>query len=392
MMLHGRRLRRARRRPESEDWTTHAIVVVGIIVSLGLIVISAILNFRMGYRSADTELDGWVYGLGAGLGDGLKAISPFMLAWGIKNRDWLAATSAALVFAILSLYSFTAALGFAADHRANKTAIAQGDIERHGDVTRAKLRAESRLEQLGTQRTPTEVRNAITTLYRRPVGKGGRTVGSASAECTLNRASTRETCAEVALLGEELARADEAQQLAETLERLRGELAEPRTKGIQHSADPQVDALARVLELMTIALGKDDIGAGLSILLALFVELGSGLGLYISTTPWRTALREDFMAGAVTRKEAGAGRAGDERIIGDVASYAYERLEPAPGMDVAMADIFADYRLWCRWRGDVPFNRREFTKQWGRLAREAGMHSVYRDRAEIYRDVKIVGP
>jgi len=65
---------------------TDALVVFGILVSLGFIGGSALLNYRMGFHSADNDTDGMIYGGLAAAGDGLKALSPFVAAWSRTSR------------------------------------------------------------------------------------------------------------------------------------------------------------------------------------------------------------------------------------------------------------------------------------------------------------------
>lgn len=394
-MRLGRRLRRARRGDGSHSWGVHAVVILGIGVSLGLVAVSALLNFRMGYRSADGHFDGMVYGLGAGLGDGLKAISPFMMFWGLKRRDWLAVGAAAAVFAVFTTYSFIAALGFAAEHRATKASVARGGIESHGDVRRDKDRAEGRLAVLGLQRSVKEIEQAILTLYSRPVWKGGRTVGDVSRNCTISRPSTREACVEAAELNEEKARAEESATLTDKVATLRGELAKQGSAGVATSEDPQAEALKRITDLLSGSAGVEDIGLGLAVLLALFVELGSGLGLYVATTPWRSGAGEGIARqGWRTTEPAGSDKPMSDkskRKLGEVESYVLDRLEPHEDGEVPLPDVFDDYVVWCRWRGYVPYARKEFARQFGAVARLVGMPTQLRNRVEIYRQVRLIG-
>ncbi|WP_414462360.1 hypothetical protein [Hyphomicrobium sp. DY-1] len=352
-------------------------------VSLGLIAVSAVLNFRMGYRSADTEFDGLVYGIGAGLGDGLKAISPFMGFWGLRQRDWLAVVWSCVLFSVLTAYSFTAALGFAADHRAAKAAVMLGDIERHEDARKELDRVNARLDQLGAVRTPEEVASAIDALLKKPVGRW--TVRDVSSKCTLNRISTRVACAEVLKLEGELARAREAVQLGQQAEGLRRELS--KDTGVNSSADPQVDALKHAADVVRMKVSKDDIGFVLSFLLAMFVELGSGIGLYVSTTPWRGKEKKPNQAD----EKAAAGAAVKLKPFGEVETYALEQLDVDERGEVPIGEIYLDYLVWCRVKDFMAYGRVEFGKKFAELARDAGMRHLLRNRSEVYQQVKLNG-
>jgi hypothetical protein len=161
----------ASRTAPANHWLTEAMVLIGIVVSLVLIVGSVILNFRVGYRSADTELDAWLYGCCAGAADGLKAVAPFAAYWGWKNKDWLAVVTAVCVFVAVSSYTFSAEFGFAAQHRMFKQAERSGATQRRGDLRRAFERTEARLEKMGSQRSVEEIEKAISAPTRRPWAK-----------------------------------------------------------------------------------------------------------------------------------------------------------------------------------------------------------------------------
>lgn len=373
MRRRGKRLRGARRRPAG-SLAVDAVVLAGVVVSVGLIAVSALLNFRMGYRSADTEFDGLVYGAGAGLGDALKAISPFMLHIGLRNRDWLAAGAAALIFSVFSVYSFTAALGFAADHRASKAGVAQGAIDTRKDARAEKARLDARLLLLGPQRPSKEISSQIEAVYREPAYRGGKSVAQVSAHCTLMRTSTQERCANIGKLIAELARAEEAERLSEQANALRIELASHGA--VVQSADAQVNALRWMAVKVSRAVAPEDIGLGLSVLLALFVELGSGLGLYVSTTPWRA-------------RTGGAAAGSKEQRLGHVEGFVVERLEPHEDGSVTIALLFAAYATWCGEKGLVPYARRDFQQRFGKLADEAGMRVQVRNRTQVFSGIRL---
>lgn len=286
----GTRSKRAQGAAGARNLTADAVVVFGILVSVGLIAVSVALNVRMGYRSGDSDFDGKLYGLGAGLGDCLKAIAPFMMSWGIRHGDALAAISAVLLFGICTGYSFVSSLGFAAEQRANKAGVALGSKDSYGDLRGRKTRLEERLAFLGLQRSVAEVDAAIMAVLSRPAWRGGQTVGAVSADCSLNRKATRQSCEEVAKLRAEKARAEEFARVGVDLEAVLQALA--ARSSVATTVDAQVDALAKVTGLVSTAIAKDTIGLGLSLLLACFLEIGSGLGLYMVTTPWRQRNRE----------------------------------------------------------------------------------------------------
>ena len=109
-------------------WVVNCGVVAGMVLSLALIGVSALLNFRMAYRMGDTELDAWIYGGGAASADGLKALLPFFIAWAMYKREYLAVAAASVLFAVMTAYSFSAGMGFAAQLRSYQEEARLGAI------------------------------------------------------------------------------------------------------------------------------------------------------------------------------------------------------------------------------------------------------------------------
>lgn len=354
-------------------------MAVGVVSSLGLVAVSALLNFRMGYRSADTELDGWIYGLGAGLADTLKALTPFMIAYGMKHRDWLAAGAAAMLFAVFTAYSFTAAIGFAAEHRSAKAAQLTAAIETRQDLRGELRRQQEELNQLGTGRPSAEIEADIAGLLGKPVGPRARPVADVSAGCTLSRAASRDACAAVATLASELARARKRDRAEDSVRQLRSALENGGGEGARATPDAQVDAIRRFGRLVRQSLSERQVGFVLSVLLALLVEVGSGLGLFVATTPWRH----------------GGAPAGTVRHVpqpAPVDSFMLDGLQPSPGAELGVTDLYLAYRHWSVARGQLTLPRVVFARQFGALAGSAGIQARTRNRTTIYLGIALVRP
>lgn len=351
------------------DLTTKLLVGLGVLVSIGLMVVSALLNYRMGYRSADTELDGLIYGAGAAMGDGLKAIAPFMIAIGYRKKDYLASVAAAVIFAVITAYSFTAALGFAAEHRSNKAAAAEGAIVLGGSVKDELERVTQRRHALGQQPSPEEVQAELENVFKQPAFEKGRTVGEISSNCTLDRKSTRSACQQVPQINGRLAQAQEAQKLDQRQQELRQELNAADGGKLRTSRDPQVEAVQRMTATVQAGVTRDDVSFYLAVLLALFVEIGSGVGLYVATTPLRNG--------------KGTPRPGDIR------RYAEQRLQPEQGRELTMTALYSDYARWCGLEGWEAVNRVTFGEGFRAVAKEIGLRHLWRDKREVYQDVQL---
>jgi hypothetical protein len=359
-----------------------AVVLFGILMSLGLIAVSVALNFRMGFRSADTELDGKLYGAGAAFGDCLKAIAPFMMSWGLRNRDWLATASAIVLFGVCTTYSFVSALGFAAEHRANKAGTAQFELDGYGDLRAEKKRLEERLAFYGQQRSAQEVEDAKAAKLRERTWSGGQTVGVLSRDCSIDRKSARAACEEVAKLNVELSAAREFERLTGELRALGEKSAAMSVDAAPVTTDAQVDVLAGIVNLLTDVVVKDHVGLALSILLACFIEVGSGVGLFMVTTPWREKRNAD---------EGAVGKAAErKRALGHVDAYMLARVEPGEGM-LSVTTLHEDYVRWCLSANVIAYSEADFTKRVSLLAMEAGIEVTTRGQREYFRQVRLVG-
>ena len=374
---HGARSKPLRRPDGGKNLLVDALVVGGVIASIGLIVVSVALNYRMGFRSADNAFDATLYGAGSALGDCLKAIAPFMVAWGLKHRDRVSVLCACLLFVVCTAFSFTASFGFAAEHRAAKVGSAQVGIDAYADLRGEKARLDRRLAMLGPQRSSREIAGAMAALLSERAWAGGPTVGTVSKDCTEDRKSTRTRCSKVAALQAERARAEESEALTVQLMVVLDHLNR-RDGPALVAADAQVAALSRASALVIAGIAEEHIGLALCLLLACFLEIGSGLGLYMVTTPWRTRAMQ---------AQAPAGQ-GANKMLGHVDTYMLARVQSGEGA-VSIAALFSDYLMWCSTDNRVPYARVEFGNRFAALADEVGIEVSFRKLKPYYLNIKL---
>lgn len=179
-------------------------------------------------------------------------------------------------------------------------------------------------------------------------------------------------------------------------ERLAREIRSLTTKGdapVLNTADPQTDALAylgRVLHLLPAEEKKEDqerkrAGYDLSLLMAIFIELGSGLGLYISTTPWRSrgskAEAEDVPSPPLPA------------IINGVPleAFAAECLERKQGQELYLAVAFEAYKDWSEQHNRPMLGRTRFDRGLLRLAKELGLDVDSGVSGWLIHDVRLRG-
>lgn len=370
-MKRGKLSKSSRSARDGRNGLVDALVVAGIGVSLGLVAVSISLNVRMGMRSADNPLDGYLYGAGAGFGDALKAVAPFMLAWAIRHRDTVAAMAAILLFCLSTAFSFTATFGFAAEHRASRAGEAQGDIDRYADLRAEKERLEKRLAFIGQQRPSDEVVAAMAGVLNKSAWRGGPSVGTVSKDCTSVRRATSNACSLYATLQEEAARAEEAEQVAAALAVMLSKLA-GREGGVTVSADAQAEAIAEAASRV-VSLSERQVGLLLAFLLACFIEGGSGLGLYMVTTPWRTPRNGTTKAPVAT---------------GAVDRFLVERVEPGEGL-LPITLLHEEYVRWCAVRKETPHTGSRFAKLCGEVAGDVGIQLTSRGKRHYCKNLAL---
>ncbi|WP_072387148.1 hypothetical protein [Hyphomicrobium sp. CS1BSMeth3] len=332
-----------------------AVAAMGVLCSLGLIGVSAFLNFRFGQSLADNEIDTWIYGVALVSMDGLKALMPFVAlsAWAARHR--IGGSVAWGVFALATVASLVASLGFAEGHRVVRGERLDAAAGTYRDALRALARAERAREDHGAVRSLEELEEARRAVLARPVGRG-TTVGQASEGCTKAGYLSREHCEEYARLGVEMARSREAVRLDGELANSRRsvELLRSGQKAVKEGVDPQVAVLRR---LWTVVQDAPEVGAvrlALGLLFALVVEVGSGVGLYLSTLLLRPGVVEQGEVRRVARRDDV--EVPVDRPFGDrVKAYMAERWVPVPKIEqTAMHEAFDDYVEWCREKGYEP--------------------------------------
>ncbi|MDX2263403.1 MAG: hypothetical protein NW215_00325 [Hyphomicrobiales bacterium] len=250
------------------------VTALGLPVVLGLTAVSILLNYRFGLMLAEDDADKLIYGLASACADTLKALLPFILAWAIAIRRWLVTVAALILLTLFTAYSFTSSIGFAAINREVKGGIREAGIEQRDGLRRELERKETARAGMGPPRPlpALDARLEAERQHMRWMTSKGCT------EATLPE--SRAFCDGYFRLKAERANAEAAHILDAEIQHLRLALANagPQTS---ESRDPQVELFASLL-----ALPEDHTKLALALLIALLIELGSGLGLFVVMSVW----------------------------------------------------------------------------------------------------------
>ncbi|CFX24262.1 conserved membrane protein of unknown function [Candidatus Filomicrobium marinum] len=320
---------------------------IGIFAVLVLCVVSAAMNYLFLSSLGKTPLEGQVLGAASAAADVLKALLPFFIAWSWQARRPMAAASGSLAFTFFAGFSLLSAIGFAAD---NRGAL----VQKRDDLSSAYQRVHDMREYAERQRQVLPAHRAgdivVQEIERhRQHRRWASTKGCTDATETLSR----DFCAEYFMLRAERAAAQEADRLADEINTLDGKIDQLRRDGAGQDSDPQVSLLSRMT-----GQEKDFVHLTLIITVALLVEIGASLGLFLASGHVRG--RKDSPSPQV------------EMPLGSVEDFALEALVASSGALSAEA-VAAAYDAWCLDRGYRPLPPAAFNTAFQDLARQAGI-------------------
>lgn len=371
----------------------HVLGVLGVLAAGVLLAVSAAMNWRFGFQLGTTELDGLIYGSASAAADGLKALVPFFLFAAIRNRMWAQAAASVLVWVVVTTYSLTAALGHAALNRQQTTGQRVAEATSFNALTADLKRAEEQLSWVPQHRPSATVQAEMSVMEQSR--KWAAT--QACADATIR--SSRDFCQKYNELKAELGAANQAAKLEQRIADARTQLAQYNGTGYG-AADPQAHILAKLTGMVVPGIQVEDVQMALAVFIALLLEVGSGLGMYIAFSQWRmnpvarvavkpTAVPMARMAEAdvtpvtpIRSSEAveGANDNATERLApvatstprlvapqSDVERYSKERIEEQDGSSLTATALYEDYCAWCEEQDKEPLALPTFGREFGDL-------------------------
>ncbi|MCD8571198.1 MAG: hypothetical protein LRY76_06715 [Alphaproteobacteria bacterium] len=324
------------------------ISMAGSAAALVLCAVSAAMNYLFLSSLGKTPLEGQVLGAASASADVLKALLPFFIAWSWQARRLIAAVSGSLAFAFFAGFSLLSAIGFAAD---NRGAL----VQERADLSSAYARVQDMRAYADAQRKalPTHRASAIVSeeiARHRQNRRWASTKGCTDATEKLSR----DYCAAYFSLRAERATAQEAERLASEIGALDAEASRLRAQGAGNDSDPQVSLLSRIL-----GQEKEPVRLTLIIAVALLVEIGASLGLFLASGH-----------GGAGKKAA---EPETERPAGSVEDFALEALVPSNNTGMPISALFNLYQRWCSSRSYTALPEGVFSRDFDDLARAVGL-------------------
>jgi len=256
------------------------VVLIGTIAALALIGASVFMNWRFGFSLGRTELDGNIYGGAVACADLIKATLPFFIIWAYRDKQWLRSFAGIILWGVFSLTSLTASIGFAALNRAEVTGERAAQSEAVAELKEGREETKLAIKSLRPHRSAGEVKALIEKALNLPIKRRRRVLGTLkdlSGNCNKITRRTIKGCDLILELRAELAIATEENRLRSKSNQLEEKLARVIVKSPKGGSDPQ----AAILVLL-LGHSLENVKLGLVLLLAVLVELGSGLGLFIT--------------------------------------------------------------------------------------------------------------
>ena len=356
----------------------HALGVLGVLAAGVLLAVSAAVNWRFGYSLGKTEFDGVLLGGASAAADCFKALVPFFFFAAIRNRMWSQAAASAVIWAVVTSYSLLSAIGHNADMRETTSSERTAEVQSYKDVRADLDRARTQLSWIPQHRPEATVRGEIESMKTR------REWTTWSNGCTdVKSKVNREFCDKFHGLEAEAASAQQAAVWEKAIADAQAKLAaRPGSSTAMSSAGSQVVVLQKLT-----GLPPETIQTGLTILVALLLEIGSGFGMYVSFSVWRLYDQKAPIAPsmaslqtvapatqfpAIAAPKAQRTSANDNRTAPrltapetDVERFHKERIETQEGASITATALYEDYCAWCEEQQKEPLALPTFGREFG---------------------------
>ena len=371
----------------------HALGVLGVLAAGVLLAVSCAMNWQFGYNLGRTPFDGQIYGAASAAADCMKALVPFFFFAAWRNKMWSQAAASALVWGVVTTYSLTSALGHAALNRADTTGARSAQSMNYSDVRADMKRAQDQLSWIPQHRPTATVQAELEGL------KGQRAWGWSNSCTKVDGSGERKLCDKFHGLEAELGSAQQAAELEKRIVEAQGKLANQPSHIGSAEGDPQAVVLATLLAKVSPGVKVADVQTLMTVFVALLLEVGSGLGMYVAFSQWRlydvkapsaprfvpvaTAATINTAAVAVAAQPAvqqtakPRSGANDNRTApavtrmlapeNDVERFYKESIEVTDGSSLTATELYEDYCAWCETKNKEPLALPTFGRAFGEL-------------------------
>ncbi len=372
----------------------HALGVLGVLAAGVLLAVSAAMNWSFGYNLGRTDFDGQIYGAASVAADCMKALVPFFFFAAIRNRMWSQAIASAVVMCVVTAYSLTSALGHAALNRSDTSGKRVHEASSYSDLRTDLARDRAQLAGVPQHRPTGAVQSELDGLKT-------KREWSWTAGCTdIKSKQGRDYCQQIHALLSELASAQQAAALVTRIADNQAKLAKYQAGAHTAQADPQAAVLAKLASTTGYSIKVEDVQMAMTIFIALLLEVGSSLGMYIAFSQWRldermapaapamatlatpmtppVTIEASVPAVAAVAPPKVRISANDNRSLpaatpkmvapeNDVQLFYKERIETQDGSSLTATALYEDYCEWCEELKKEPLALPTFGREFGEL-------------------------
>ncbi len=381
---------------ESSRFVRWLVIVVLGAATAGMVAVSLCANYLFGYGFGQTPEKAQVFGW-ANVAADIWKVSGLVLVTSLWRADRKRFALILMpVWFLCLLWGLAGAIGVYAQDRSALVGGRQAKMASYNEAEAELNAIDAKLKGLNVESSVAQIDAAIAAVLARPVTIGERvpgTVGKLSGDCTKPERATAEACLEVARLRETRAAAQEAAQIETRRDELRVRIGKLREAGGSLPADPVAELIAW---LSRGQLKVRDIGFGFPLVFALLIEVVSafgpvGLVAYADATrrgkEERGSMPEPAMArsGELRPGEAGSGQQG--RVV----TWMAERTEPTVTTSaIGLADLHADYEVWCLHKTMAAASVDGFEQELDRLRDVPELKGRIRKFSQRYYGIRLI--
>jgi hypothetical protein len=255
----------------------------------------------------------------------------------------------------------TSAIGFASTNRSDTTGARAVQAEKYED-----LRTE--LGRTGQQLSWLEKHRPVGTVEAEIQAAKQNVRWTTSEGCTNATVDkSREFCEAYHKLGSEREVAKQAEALGKRMDDIRGKLTQMQGASSIKVADPQAEMLS---QLFGLDISRIDLA--MTILITALVELGSSLGLYVSTSAWRIhdyprrQQHEPVKVVEIIRPAPAPAMPEPAQLAPpktDIEHYFHDRIRQDDGSSVTALALYDNYCEWCDASQRAPVGLPIFSRQ-----------------------------
>lgn len=327
------------------------LTAIGISAALVMAAVSAAMNYAFLASLGKSQVEAQILGAASAAADLLKCLLPFFIAWAWRERRFLAALSGVGVFTLFAGFSLLSAIGFAAS---NRDAV----VESRAAIDGTYARVQQEYERKATARSALATGRPAKVIAEELRAAEQNRLWTRTKNCSeATEPASRAFCDAFYRLRAEQAAAEEAARLESGIAALGNELAGLKAEGAGQARDAQVSTLSGLFRLP-----EDQLRLALIVAVALVVELGSSLGLYLAAGPSKGPM-------GIASPETQCHEPDEAGPLGDIETFVLAVLRPEQGGQVSISELFLAYEQWCFRNQLEAIEECEFVDRFRRLAK-----------------------